>query len=853
MTRRVEAAAARSGDRDGSAALRSVVGRVTLARVSRRTLFQITATIALYPTLVACQSANSTGRATIPIESDRIVPQEAVSTAVQSFGQASAAAIQAIVTVNTALFTDRVATPYDVWQSRMVQAIAALDVLSRASEQTERAFDSFAAGKPAGLASIAAMASGQAKPDQDRVRAVLNSADTKRPIAALMKEFGVSSKRAMVMLRTAMDQETADAYGEEAATQDRHLRTLTLVKEGAALAVNLGATAMTAGVGAVGVKAAAMTATQIGGATIEGLNGLVKTGIAGYELYVGQDVELSGKTGMVVNGLSAAADIVAIQSAAGLFTGAKIIRAPNAPLNTMPLPKFSVARADPSEAGRTGFLDLLKTARNTAGRIKDGVAKYGEDVYAYAGKVVPSELGRLVRQEYLQAVTPFALPGTRGEAVDKMMFLTGKVIDFAMEGKLTGGNNEIDIGSGIAAYLDPTNDRGLKPIPNEKTLPPGSYAVPGQNSIVRVRSDGISPIIAGTIGASLPPALVQPTVRAALTGAAIAEARIAMSGTASKPGATAAGTTKPSSSTGAPGSAKPTAGSGTTTAGASPTRDPRTPTSGASPTRDPRTPTAGTTPTRDPRTPTAGTTPTASRTTPTTAPATPTATNRTPTVAARTPTASPPTPTVVIARTFDAHFSGTSRAEQIREGKGETGTASSQGNMNFTITGATVSGTWSGDGDAGTLSGSFANGRITGTWSGHFGKATASGSWSGNVSPDGGVAGTLSGTYNFGTGKATDRGTMSASWSGSGTPLAPPTAVAAATASGFTGDIGGMVEKKLADIAAGRADKTSYATQYQGEIVQVKVDPAGNPYLETNSGKQTRLNKDGTLAEPFKK
>jgi|GEM_PF-2602766 len=225
-----------------------------------------------------------------------------------SLSTTTGALVQAILTVNSFLFTDISVTDLETFKFRKLEADFALSMLQKHAEETENLITEAAA--------IAQSASSE-KDSQDKTnRAVLNPNDVlvtvasgpaNQQIKTLMTKYKVGAIEAKKILDDALADLTSQ-YNDEAKFYDTATRTATLVKEGAALSLIVTGAAVTAGgaAGSLGVIDAATT-------LITGIDGAIKVSQAGVELIAGKEVKMpSGAAGAIITGFADASEIIGI-------------------------------------------------------------------------------------------------------------------------------------------------------------------------------------------------------------------------------------------------------------------------------------------------------------------------------------------------------------------------------------------------------------------------------------------------------------------------------------------------------------------------------------------------------------
>ena len=217
----------------------------------------------------------------------------------QSVGKTSGALLQAILSINSFLYTDFSSTTIETVRSRQLEANKALDTLIKYAAETEKIID---AGMPK-QAALAALS-------PEDVLATVSSGPSNRQIKTLMNTYGVNAKKAQVILRTAMAGLESSAWKDEAALNNTTANALTAIKETAGLTLTIAGTVATAG----GVSGA-LTIGQAASAIITGADGIIKVTKAGLELATGKEVTIpdGSKASLVITTLSTVSDIIAFK------------------------------------------------------------------------------------------------------------------------------------------------------------------------------------------------------------------------------------------------------------------------------------------------------------------------------------------------------------------------------------------------------------------------------------------------------------------------------------------------------------------------------------------------------------
>lgn len=196
------------------------------------------------------------------------------------------ALLQAILAVNSVLYTDPTVSHIDTFTARKEAADNALSILEKYVQEAEAvlAADTRSARRTAARAL-----------NPEDVLATVAAGPVTGQLKTLMSKYGVGAREAKTILDNAMAGLSSE-YNNSANFYDKAARTAQLVKEGSGLALTLVGTAATAG--------AAGGALTLGEATITlitGTDGVVKVTKAGMELIKGADIQLpDGSTASAV-------------------------------------------------------------------------------------------------------------------------------------------------------------------------------------------------------------------------------------------------------------------------------------------------------------------------------------------------------------------------------------------------------------------------------------------------------------------------------------------------------------------------------------------------------------------------
>jgi hypothetical protein len=222
----------------------------------------------------------------------------------ESVAKTSGALLQAILTVNSFLYTDFSSTTIETVRSRKLEADNALNSLIKYAAASEAII---AAGSPKQAAATAL--------SPEDVLATVASGPSNKQIKTLMNTYGVNAKKAQLILNTAMAGLESAAWNNEADLNNKAANAATLVKETASLTLTVAGTVVTAG-GVTGVLTAGQAATAI----ISGADGVIKVTKSGLELVTGKEVLLpdGSKASMIITTVSAVSDLISLKDLGSL-------------------------------------------------------------------------------------------------------------------------------------------------------------------------------------------------------------------------------------------------------------------------------------------------------------------------------------------------------------------------------------------------------------------------------------------------------------------------------------------------------------------------------------------------------
>lgn len=226
-----------------------------------------------------------------------------------SFRQTIGAMVQAVLAVNTFIFTDPAVTDLTTFEARKAQADQALNSLIVLAEKTEMYADLIPAAEATFLSAerLAAIAPSE-------IEAILASSQSKWPIKTLMQHYKVNAQQAKVILDDAMAG-LVSTYTQRADFLTKAILVAQVVKDTSALTVTIGSAVATAGgvTGALGLIDATMT-------IISGADAAIKLGKAGAELYIGEDGKLDDtfKNSVILSTVSDLNEVVSVASFKGL-------------------------------------------------------------------------------------------------------------------------------------------------------------------------------------------------------------------------------------------------------------------------------------------------------------------------------------------------------------------------------------------------------------------------------------------------------------------------------------------------------------------------------------------------------
>lgn len=214
-----------------------------------------------------------------------------------SAAKATGALMQAVLAVNSVLYTDPAVSDVSTFKERKAAADAALATLEKYALESETAL---------GTGTVAE--NGFAALSPEEVLATVAAGNSKTQLKTLMTKYKVGAKEAKSILDNAMSG-LVSQYNADAKYYDTAARTAQLVKEGSGLALTVVGTVVTAG-GVTG----ALTVGQAAATLITGVDGAVKVTKAGLELIKGADIPQPGGTaGAIITTLSDASEILALR------------------------------------------------------------------------------------------------------------------------------------------------------------------------------------------------------------------------------------------------------------------------------------------------------------------------------------------------------------------------------------------------------------------------------------------------------------------------------------------------------------------------------------------------------------
>jgi hypothetical protein len=212
------------------------------------------------------------------------------------------ALLQAILAVNSLLYTDPSASDLNTFTQRKDAAYKALATLQTYAQQGETML------AQSGTLASGAVGSFSALRPED-VLATVASGPSKTQLKTLMNKYGVGAVQAKQILDSAMAGLISD-YNNTANFYNTAARTANLVKEGSGLALTIAGSVVTAG-GVTG----ALTLGEAGLTLITGADGIVKVTKAGLELIKGADINTpGGTTGAVLTTLSDVSEFLSFTS-----------------------------------------------------------------------------------------------------------------------------------------------------------------------------------------------------------------------------------------------------------------------------------------------------------------------------------------------------------------------------------------------------------------------------------------------------------------------------------------------------------------------------------------------------------
>jgi len=255
------------------------------------------------------QTGTETPKTTIKYQQGNIDDEVYLELLRDSVAQTSGSLVQAILSINTLLFTDNTTTSLDTFIKRKQQVDQALSALESNADITDQYMDLLPTQKQA--QAYIARNSATIKPEE--VEAILNSSKMGSVLKPLMKHYKVNARKAKEILDNAMDG-LYTKYSNEAQFNENMTNVLKVVRDGSALAVTIGSAVVTAGASTAGLGAAGTIST-----VVQGADGFVKLTKSSAELILGRDGALDDfyKKSAVISGLSFGSEMLCIKS---LFT-----------------------------------------------------------------------------------------------------------------------------------------------------------------------------------------------------------------------------------------------------------------------------------------------------------------------------------------------------------------------------------------------------------------------------------------------------------------------------------------------------------------------------------------------------
>jgi antitoxin component YwqK of YwqJK toxin-antitoxin module len=220
-----------------------------------------------------------------------------------SFKQTTGAIVQAILAINSLLFTDINETNITEFRDRKAQADEALDILIELSSQTENYADALPDPTEVGR-----LLRTTATPQE--IYAIINNSKIKGHIKTLMLHFNVGAHQAKKILDDAMSA-LESKYSKKADYYTKAIVISQAIRDTSALAVTVGSAVVTAG--------ATTTVLGVAETVITGADATIKATKSLTELYLGKDGALDGtiKNSTILRGLSDASELISIK---GLFS-----------------------------------------------------------------------------------------------------------------------------------------------------------------------------------------------------------------------------------------------------------------------------------------------------------------------------------------------------------------------------------------------------------------------------------------------------------------------------------------------------------------------------------------------------
>ncbi|MBU0675553.1 MAG: hypothetical protein KJ950_13000 [Proteobacteria bacterium] len=221
-----------------------------------------------------------------------------------SISKTSGALLQAILAVNSVLYTDNTITDIGTFDQREIEADQALTTLETYADEAETLIGQ---NITSSLRSYQSVRAGSLSSEE--VLATVAGSSSTHQLKTLMTTYKVNAKQAKEILDNAMAG-LKSTYDREADFNNNAMNAAKVIRDGAGLAITVVGGVVSAGgvTGALGVIEATAT-------VITGVDGVIKVTQSGMELIVGRDIpQSSGTIGAIFTGISDASEIIGLTS-----------------------------------------------------------------------------------------------------------------------------------------------------------------------------------------------------------------------------------------------------------------------------------------------------------------------------------------------------------------------------------------------------------------------------------------------------------------------------------------------------------------------------------------------------------